>query len=327
MTPRGQADNPRQPAPGFPEDRGAGFLTAPTAQVGVLAPPAGSPVDDLPGDGPLLAGPSAAPFVGRPAPVRPGHGLDGPEITSSWPAQPSAGELDSFDEFWQTEGGDDPDYSRLFGDEAEPDGAGAKTGSKRHAGRRRGRSSDHRLWLALGGVVAITAAAITGIIKFEFPSHGGPTHAMATPARIGSYLRTVDLERQTKLAELRNQVIKMSSGQASGVVSAMYESGKAAAGGSEQIVMFIGGHLANAAPAASVASFTQSYPGAKVVSAGTLGGQAACVQEGTGTDSVSMCAFFDNDSFGEVVSPTMNATALANVMRTMRPSVETVARK
>jgi hypothetical protein len=150
---------------------------------------------------------------------------------------------------------------------------------------------------------------------------------MATPARIGSYLRTVDLERQTKLAELRNQVIKMSSGQASGVVSAMYESGKAAAGGSEQIVMFIGGHLANAAPAASVASFTQSYPGAKVVSAGTLGGQAACVQEGTGTDSVSMCAFFDNDSFGEVVSPTMNATALANVMRTMRPSVETVAKK
>jgi hypothetical protein len=327
MTPRAQADNRRQPGPGFPEDRGAGFLTAPAAQVGVLTPPAGSPVDDLAGDGPLLAGPSAAQFLGRPAPVRPGHGLDGPEITSSWPAQPVPADLDSFDEFWQTEGGDDPDYSRLFGDEAEPDGPGAKTGAKRRTGRRRGRSSDHRLWLALGGVVVVTAAAITGIIKFEFPSHGGPSHVMATPARIGTYLRTVDLERQTKLAELRNQVIKMSSGQASGVVSAMYESGKAAAGGSEQIVMFIGGHLANAAPAASVASFTQSYPGAKVVSPGSLGGQAACVQEGTGTDSVSMCAFFDNDSFGEIVSPTMNATALASAMRTMRPSVEVVTKK
>jgi hypothetical protein len=341
MTPRGQADHPRPPAPAFPEDRssfpgdrgafpgdrGAGFLAAPTAQVGVLTPPAGTSVDDLAGDGPLLAGPSAAEFLGRPAPVRPGHGLDGPEITSSWPALPPPGDLDSFDEFWQTEGGDDPDYSRLFGDEAEPGDAGGRAGAKRRTGRRRGRSSDHRLWLALGGVVVVTAAAITGIIKFEFPSHGGPSHTMATPARIGTYLRTVDLERETKVAELRNEVIKMSSGEASGVVSAVYESGKAAAGSTEQIVMYIGGHLANAAPAASIASFTQKFPGAKVVSAGALGGQAACVQDGTGSDSVSMCAWFDNDSFGEIVSPTMNATALADVMRTMRPSVELVAKK
>jgi len=37
---------------------------------------------------------------------------------------------------------------------------------------------------------------------------------------------------------------------------------------------------------------------------------------------VAMCAWFDNDSFGEVVSPTMNASALASAMRTVRPSVE-----
>jgi hypothetical protein len=40
-----------------------------------------------------------------------------------------------------------------------------------------------------------------------------------------------------------------------------------------------------------------------------------------------MCAFFDNDSFGEVVSPTMNANALASVMQKIRPSVETVSGK
>jgi hypothetical protein len=91
--------------------------------------------------------------------------------------------------------------------------------------------------------------------------------------------------------------------------------------------MFIGGHLANAAPAASISGFIQRFPGARVVSAGTLGGEAACVQEGTGSDSVSMCAFFDDDSFGEVVSPTMSTAALAGVMRTMRPSVETVVKK
>ena len=85
--------------------------------------------------------------------------------------------------------------------------------------------------------------------------------------------------------------------------------------------MFIGAHLANADPSASIASFTQKFPGAHVVGAGSLGGKAACVQEGT----EAICVFFDNDSEGEIVSPTMTATALANAMQTVRPSVETLA--
>jgi hypothetical protein len=40
-----------------------------------------------------------------------------------------------------------------------------------------------------------------------------------------------------------------------------------------------------------------------------------------------MCAWFDNDSFGEIVSPTMNATNLAAAMTTVRPAVEQVAKK
>jgi hypothetical protein len=40
-----------------------------------------------------------------------------------------------------------------------------------------------------------------------------------------------------------------------------------------------------------------------------------------------MCVFFDNDSFGEIVSPTMKANVLAGVMRTMRPSLEIVVKK
>jgi hypothetical protein len=149
-----------------------------------------------------------------------------------------------------------------------------------------------------------------------------------TPARIGSYVRTVDMEKETKVNQLRAEVIKMSSGQASNVVSAVYESGNSAAGNTEQIVMFIGGHLANAAPASSIASFTQKFAGASVVGAGTLSGKAACVEEAPGTsDSVAMCVWFDNDSFGEIVSPTMNANALSGVMRTMRPSLEQVVKK
>ncbi len=318
-----------QPAPGRDSwsDAPAAFLGAPTAQVGVLTPPAGSRIDDFPGSGPQLTSPLLAPAdASRPAApaVRPGHGLDGPEITSSWPVQPPAG-ADSFAEFW-AEDDDEAEYSGLFGDR-DIASDGARSTAKRRIGRRRGGSNDHRLWLGLGGVVIIAAAAITGIIKFELPSHGGPAHVMVTPAKIGAYMRTVDLERQTNVAQLRDEVITMSAGHASQVVSAVYESGNSAAGNTEQIVMFIGGHLANAAPATSVTSFAQKFPGAQVVSAGSLGGKAACVEEGGTANSVSMCAWFDNDSFGEIVSPTMNASALAKEMLSVRPAVEMVAKK
>ena len=259
--------------------------------------------------------------------VRPGHGLDGPEITSSWPVQPTADDPDTYQDFWRDDA--DEEYTGLFGDrEAEFERADAKlAAAKRRIGRRRGGSNDHRLWLGLGGVIVVAAAAIVGVIKFEFPSHSGPVHTMATPAKIDTFARTVDLEHAADVNALKQKVISMSAGQASDVKSAVYESGNSAAGNTAQIVMFIGGHLANADPAASITSFTQQFHGAKVVSAGALGGKAACVQDGTGSNSVAMCAFFDNDSFGEVVSPTMNATALAGVMQKIRPSVETVSGK
>jgi hypothetical protein len=320
---------------------GAGFLSAP---VGLLTPPDGTRVDALRDGGARPAAPAASPRAGAapsvltaatapnpvlpgPATVRPGHGLDGPEITSSWPVQPAVDDLESYDDFWRDDA--DEEYSGLFGDrEAEFERAAAKQAAARKTvGRRRGRSNDHRLWLGLGGVIVVAAAAIVGIVKFEFPSHSGPAHTMVTPDKIGAYTRTVDLEHQADVAALKQKVIKMSSGQASHVVSAVYESGKSAVGNNAQIIMFIGGHLANADPAASITSFTQQFRGATVVTAGGLGGKAACVQDGTGTNAVSMCAWFDNDSFGEIVSPTMNATTLASAMQTVRPSVEQVSDK
>ena len=347
-----------QPGPAGPAAPGAGFLSAPAAPVGLLTPPNGTRVDSLRDPAARSAAPAASPRGGTsaatqvltapsapktpqaPSPktpgasrpgtgaVRPGHGLDGPEITSSWPAQPAADDpLDSYQDFWRDDA--DEEYTGLFGDrEAEFERADAKlAAAKRRIGRRRGGSNDHRLWLGLGGVIVIAAAAIVGVIKFEFPSHSGPAHTMTTPPKIGAFARTVDLEHQADVAALKQKVISMSAGEASNVVSAVYESGKASAGNSTQIIMFIGGHLANADPAASITSFTQQFKGAKVVSAGALGGKAACVQDGTGSNSVAMCAWFDNDSFGEVVSPTMNATALARAMQQVRPSVEQVTGK
>jgi hypothetical protein len=189
------------------------------------------------------------------------------------------------------------------------------------------RSSGHRLWLTVLGVVIAVAAAITAIITFGFPSRGGPVHAMQTPARIGSFARADGMESVTSLAGLRTGAIQGSAGQASNVKSAVYESGNRAAGNTVQVMMFIGGHLASATPAASITGFTQKFAGAAVVSAGSLGGQAACAEEGaTSSSQVSICAWFDNDSFGEIVSPTMNATTLATVMRTVRPDLEIVVR-
>jgi hypothetical protein len=260
--------------------------------------------------------------------VRPGHGLDGPEITSSWPVQPSTDDLGSYDDFWRDD--EDEEYTGLFGDrEAEHQRAAAKqAAAKRRSGRRGRGSNDRRLWLGLGGVVIVAAAAIVGIVKFEFlPSHTGPAHTMAAPTKIRTYARTADLEHQAHVNALREQVIQMSSGQASHVVTAVYESGNSAAGNTTQIVMFIGGHLANADPAASIASFIQQFKGAKVVSAGPQGGEAACVQEGTKANGVGTCVWFDDDSFGELSSPTMNATTLASTMRAFRPYVETVSAK
>jgi len=335
--PQMSAGRPQQ-GPAAP---GAGFLSAP---VGLLTPPDGIRVDALRDGGTRPAAPAASPRraaaatdtltistpprANRPGTaVRPGHGLDGPEITSSWPTQPGTDDLDSFEDFWRDDA--DEEYSGLFGNrEAEFERADAKqAAAKRPTGRRRGGSNDRRLWLGLGGVVIVAAAAIVGVIKFEFPSHSGPAHAMTIPDKIGAYARTVDLEHEADVTALKQKVIAMSSGQASRVVSAVYESGKASAGNTTQIIMFIGGHLANADPAASITSFTQQFKGAQVVSAGAQGGKAACVQDGTGPNSVAMCAWFDNDSFGEVVSPTMNASTLASAMRTVRPSVEVLAPK
>ena len=266
-----------------------------------------------------------APSASRPGPaaVRPGHGLDGPEITSSWPVQPAVGDLDSFEDFWRDD--EDEEYTGLFGDrEAEFERADAKQAAvaMRRTGRRRSGSNDRRLWLSLGGVVVVAAAAIVGVIKFEFPSHSGPVHSMVIPDKISAYTRTVDLEHHADVAALREKVIKMSSSQASRVKSAVYESGNSAAGNTAQIIMFIGGHLANADPAASINSFRQQNPGAQVVSAGPLGGEAVCVD-----GKAPMCAWFDDDSFAEVSSPTMSATALASAMHMVRSSVETLDKK
>jgi hypothetical protein len=208
-------------------------------------------------------------------------------------------------------------------------GALLRPRSTRPAGKRRGGSNDHRLWFALGGVVAVAAIAIVAIVMVAFPSGpSGPAHTLVSPNQLGAFTRRPALEQQMNVGQLRQDVINTSSGQASHIVEGVYESGSSTSGATPQIILFIGGNLANGNPADSVTSFTKRFKGATLTSAGALGGEAVCVNaNGSEPGSVAMCAWFDNDSFGEVVSPTMKADSLASTMRQIRPKVELLAKQ
>ncbi len=204
---------------------------------------------------------------------------------------------------------------------------GDDTGTRRAGGRRRGRSGDRRQWMALGAIAVVAAGAIGGVLmKYVFSGPSGPAHTVVAPDQAGAFTRMPNLEKQMQVQTLRNEVVKTSAGQASDVVSAVYAQGSTAPGSNAQIFMFIGGKLASAAPATSIANFTQTYPGAKVVPAGSLGGEAACAEATANGEGVAMCVWFDNDSFGELVSPTMSTTTLARTLDTVRPDLELYAK-
>jgi hypothetical protein len=263
-----------------------------------------------------------------------------PPAGSRFDALPDVVELETLEEYWQEDAGDG-EYSALLEELDVVSAAPRRTvfqpasGRPRtdgptiaapRIGRRRGRSSDHRLWLGLGGVVIVAVVAIFAIIKFEFPSGGGPEHTFATPSTIGYYQSDAHLGTSANLGELRAKLIKMSGGRATDPVSAAYDSSVGPSGTATEEVMVLEAHLPNDSPASSVAAFEQSYKDAQVVPAGPLGGQAACAEYGTGADSVAECVWFDNDSFGIVISTTMPATKLAPVMVQLRQGVELVAK-
>jgi hypothetical protein len=176
------------------------------------------------------------------------------------------------------------------------------------------------IWLGMGVLVAAAAAAAVVFLRSR---PGDPTHTLSTPARLGAYLRRPQLARQMDVAQLEKNIIANSSGQASHVVSAVYEKGSTVPGGpAPQVILFIGGKLTGASAAASIKSFDQHFRDAEQTSPGPLGGRTACVPAQPGTNNAAVCAWFDNDTFGELVSPHMTASALANELRAVRPSIE-----
>ena len=92
------------------------------------------------------------------------------------------------------------------------------------------------------------------------------------------------------------------------------------AAANSQIVLFIGGNLSGTSASSFITSFIGKLPGAVTTAAGPLGGEAACVPSAGGNPAE--CAWADNDTFGLVASPTLDAQALASELRQMRLQVE-----
>lgn len=203
------------------------------------------------------------------------------------------------------------------------------------------------MYAAAGGVVVIAGAAVA----FEMLQGGGPSgpaHQILTPARIGTYVQAPALAASMKAAQVRHSIVAQSNGEASNVVAAVYEStasqaspspspspghGSTGAGGAgsssaspdapdgtSQIVLLIGGNLSGTSATSFITSFIGKLPGAVTTAAGPLGGEAACVPSAGGNPAE--CAWADNDTFGLVASPTLDAQALASELRQMRIQVE-----
>ena len=199
------------------------------------------------------------------------------------------------------------------------------TATRRAVGKRRGRSGDRRQWMALGAIAVVAAGAIGGVfMKYVFAGPSGPSHSIVAPQTADGYTRSANLEKQLNVAGEAQTVAAESGGQASGLAYGVYEQGGGSltSGGSTQMFMFVGGKLAGSDPAASIANFEQKYPGGATVSPGSLGGQEACSETKVNGQSASMCVWFDNDTFGAMMSPTMTTAKLATTMNAVRPSLE-----
>ena len=204
------------------------------------------------------------------------------------------------------------------------------TAARRAIGKRRGRSGDRRQWVALGAIAVIAAGAIGGVLmKYVFAGPSGPAHTVVAPQTVDGYARSANLEKQLNVAGEAQKVAKASGNQASDVVYGVYQMGSITPGAdaaNTQMFMFVGGKLSGADPSASIANFEQTYAGATAAPPGSLGGEAACTETHLNGQSASMCVWFDNDTFGTLVSPTMTTAKLASTMDTVRPSLELYAK-
>jgi hypothetical protein len=199
----------------------------------------------------------------------------------------------------------------------------ADGGMRRNAAIELNHHHRRRLWLSLGVTGVVAAGAIAVILTSGSPG-GSVAHTVVMPAALGPYKWAPDLEKNAGLPTLAASVAEMGGGQMSGIRARTYDR-PAPGGAAPQVLEVIGGRLPGTSPASSIITLIRKYPGTHVVPAGPIGGSAACFEQTAGTaDSTAICAWSDNDSFGILTSPTLNAASLADLMVQDRPLIELV---
>ncbi len=186
-------------------------------------------------------------------------------------------------------------------------------------GRPRSGRRGMRMVLVIAGSVAVAVLAVAAYVVFRPQA----SHAVSTPARVGSYTRQ---QANAPARALKQRILAAARGDVKNVVAAVYQrtTGPGTSNGA-QIVVFIGGNLAGNASASSlISAYMTRLHGAFATSAGTLGGQAACAPGSNG--GPAECTWADGDTFGVVVSATLTSAGLADEMRQMRPLIEHVVR-
>lgn len=189
---------------------------------------------------------------------------------------------------------------------------------RRAVGRRTARRKRrHPVLLAVLGGGAVGGVAAAGIlVSGVFSGATGPDHVIVTPDKLLSYVQNPALAKGMGAEALRADILAKGNGEASHVVDAVYQD---STGSGAKILLFVGGNLSGSAQS-FISSFTGMLPSAFVINAGSLGGAAACVP-GTGGHPAE-CAWADNDTFGLIASPALNASTLAGELRSIRPLVE-----
>lgn len=174
--------------------------------------------------------------------------------------------------------------------------------------------------IAIGIAVAAAGAASVVITHPGLLRPGGPAHTIKAPEKLLSYTEAPTLAQGMGAQALRADIVRKGHGEASRVVDAVYEDNAQPGSKSNPvIILFIGGNLAGSATS-FISSFTSMMPHAFVTSAGSMGGQAACIPGTAGRPAE--CAWADNDTFGLFASPALSASALGAEMRAMRALVE-----
>lgn len=193
----------------------------------------------------------------------------------------------------------------------------AKRSKRATAARKRRSLVPH---IAIGIAVIAAGAASVVITHPGLLRPSGPAHTIKAPEKLLTYTEAPALAQGMGAQVLRADIVRKGHGEASHVVDAVYEdNAQAGSKSSPVIILFIGGNLAGSA-SSFISSFTSMMPHAFVTSAGSMGGQAACIP-GT-TQRPAECAWADNDTFGLFASPALSASALGAEMRAMRSLVE-----